>query len=203
MRNFQQDCDEEQREELRRIHRKGCWVVIILSLLVAMACAMSSCKSVKTEVKYNYRDSIITHNTYDTTRVCVRDTIHVESSSGSYKDDELEIQFGSGGGTYNVLTGDATNVSNVKQKSQVKELQNTVTSQAITIDCMSATIDSLRHALNEVQGEEHHEENTKDITPRTGWDRFCTWWTVGSWVVLLLLLVYACWRVYRKYWLHI
>lgn len=173
--------------------------LLIFSLFFVICILLGSCKSIKTDVQYQYRDSVITHHVIDTTHVQGYDTTHIEQSQETYKDNELEIQFGEGGGTYNAQTGEATNVNNVKQKSQVKELQNTVTSQAITIDCMSATIDSLRQALNEVQGEEHHDENTKDITPRSGWDKFCTWWTVGSWILLILL---AAWWAFKKFYLH-
>ena len=178
-------------------------VLLLWCLIVLLAFFCTSCRSIKTEVQYEYRDSVITHHVIDTTHVTVFDTTHVESSSQSYKDDELEIQFGSGGGTYNAQTGEATNVSSVHQKSKEKELQNTIITQAHTIDYQSVTIDSLRQALTEAQGEEHTEQNTADIKPRSGWDRFCTWWTIGTWVALLLLLAYGAWRLYRKFWLHV
>lgn len=203
MRNFQKEFEEEERDELRNLHRKGCIAILIAALFLALACAATSCKSLQSETKYNYRDSTITHIVYDTIRVTITDTLHVTQSNESYRDNEKEIQFGEGGGTYNAQTGDATNVTRVNIKSTEKELQQMVLDYKHIADSLSATNESLRHALAEAHGEEHVQQNTKDITPRSGWDRFCTWWTVGSWVVLLLLLVYACWRVYRKYWLHI
>ena len=173
--------------------------LLIFSLFFAICILLGSCKSIKTDVQYQYRDSIITHHVIDTTHVQVYDTTHIEQSQETHKDDELEIQFGAGGGTYNTQTGEATNVNNVKQKSKEKELQNTITSQAHTIDYQAATIDSLRQALNEAQAEEHMQANTKEITPRSGWDKFCTWWTVGSWILLILL---AAWWAFKKFYLH-
>lgn len=179
---------------------RGMSIFILLFCIFCVICVLlGSCKSIKTDVQYQYRDSVITHHVIDTTHVQVYDTTHIEQSSETYKDDELEIQFGAGGGTYNALTGEATNVNNVKQKSKEKELQNTITSQAHTIDYQASTIDSLRQALNEAQGEEHVQENTKEITPRSGWDKFCTWWTIGSWILMLLALA---WWAFMKFYLH-
>lgn len=203
MRNFQDDFDEKEQEELQKLHRKGCIAILIAALCLAFACAATSCKSVKTEVKYNYRDSIITHYLFDTIHITITDTIHVEASSENESESETEIQFGEGGGTWNAQTGEATNVASVKQSNKEKELQKLNVTYKHIADSASAKCDSLFAANRDLQEQINHQENTKDITPRSGWDRFCTWWTIGSWVVLLLLLVYACWRVYRKYWLHI
>lgn len=177
--------------------------VLIWAIFCAICLLLASCKSVRTEVRYDYRDSVITHHRYDTTRVTVRDTIRVDASSETYKEGDLEITFGTGGGTFNTQTGDATNVASVHQKSREKELQTLILQRDITIDSLHVENDSLRHALTEAQGEEHTQQNTADITPRNGWDRFCTWWTIGSWIVLLILLAYGIWRLYRKFALHI
>lgn len=173
--------------------------LLIFSLFFAICILLGSCKSIKTDVQYQYRDSLITHIVYDTVRVTITDTIHVEQSSETYKDDELEIQFGEGGGTYNSHTGDATNVTNVKQKSKEKELQKMVYDYKHMADSLAVKNDSLTQALHEAQGEEHTQENTKEITPRSGWDKFTTWWTIGSWILMLLALA---WWIFKKFYLH-
>lgn len=198
-RNWKEYLSEEQKHILR-----GFSVFLTIFTIFFLICILlGSCKSIKTDVKYEYRDSIITHVVYDTVHVTVTDTIHVEASSQSQKENETEIFFGEGGGTWNSQTGEATNVTSVKQSSKEKELQKMVFDYRHLVDSQAVQIDSLRQALTEAQGEEHTQQNTAEITPRSGWDRFCTWWTIGTWIVLLGLLVYAGWRVYRKWFLRI
>jgi len=169
------------------------WGVVILCGLLAF----SSCKSIKTDVKYEYRDSIITHYVMDTIRVTITDTIHVEQSSESTKEDMTEIEFGAGGGTYNAQTGEATNVQSVKQSSKEKELQSLVASYKHVADSQSIKIDSLQQVISEAQGEEHLQQNTKEITPRSGWDKFCTWYVIISWI--LIVMAVAWWFVKKFY----
>lgn len=174
-------------------------MVLILAIFFCICFFLGGCQSLQSETKYNYRDSVITHHVIDTTHVQVCDTTHIEQSQETYKDDELEIQFGAGGGTYNALTGEATNVNNVKQKSKEKELQNTITSQAHTIDYQAATIDSLRQALSEAQCEEHTQQNTKEITPRSGYDKFVSW---GFWILFILILAFTAFKIAKWYFIR-
>ena len=170
------------------------WVVFILVCLF-----LGSCKSLQSETKYNYRDSIITHIYYDTVHVTITDTISVHQSTESSKESTTEIHFGEGGGTYNAQTGEATNVQSVKQSSKEKELQDLVAIYRHVADSLAATNDSLQHALTEAHGEEHVQQNTADITPRTGWDRFCTWWVIISWILIILAVAGWC---FKKFYLH-
>jgi len=177
--------------------------LLIWIIFLAICLLLGSCKSVQTQTQIVYKDSTILHTKYDTTKITITDTIHVEASSGSESESETVIQFGEGGGTYNAITGQATNVVNVQQSSKDKEYQQIIKDQSITIDKRDATIDSLYIANRDLQEKIDHQENTKEITPRSGWDKFCTWWFIGSCIVLLLLLAYGCWRLYRKFYLHI
>jgi len=177
--------------------------ILIWLMVMLIGWFVFGCKSIQTEVQYQYRDSVITHTVYDTSRVTVTDTIHVEASNQHESENQTEIQFGAGGGTYNAQTGEATNVVNVKQSSKEKELQQIVLNYRHAVDSTEAKCDSLYAANRDLQEQIEHKENTKDITPRSGWDKFCTWWFVGSCIVLLLLLAYGCWRLYRKFYLHV
>lgn len=177
---------------------------LLIGCFVWMCIAMcAGCKSIQTETQINYHDSTIMHHRYDTTRITITDTLHVEASAERDKESETEIVFGHGGGTWNAVTGEATNVANVKQASRERELQKEVTTYKHVADSAFAMCDSLYRANHDLQEQIEQQQNTKDITPRSGWDRFTTWWFIGSVVVLLLLLAYGAWRLYRKYYLHI
>lgn len=177
--------------------------LLIWAIALIIIVMLVGCKSVQSQTQVNYKDTTIVHKIIDTTRIYITDTIHVEASSGSESESQTVIQFGEGGGTYNAITGQATNVANVQQASKDKEYQQTIRDQKTTIDQRDATIDSLYRANSELHEQIELQQNTKDITPRSGWDNFTTWWFIGSVIVLLLLLAYAVWRIYRKFFLHI
>ena len=184
--------------------QKDTFVIIGKVFLIwALACLMCvmffSCKSVQTETVINYKDSTIVHTITDTTHITVTDTIHVEASKENESESETEIQFGEGGGTWNALTGEATNVINVKQSTREKELQQMVMNYKHEADSASAKCDSLYAANHDLQEQIEHQENTKEITPRSGWDKFCTWWTIGSWILILLAIGWWC---FKKFYLH-
>ena len=157
-RNWKELISEEQKHVLRNFSV----FLVIFTIFFLICILLGSCKSVKTEVQYQYRDSVITHYVTDTTHVTVVDTTHVEISSDSQKENETEIHFGEGGGTYNAQTGVATNVISVKQSSKEKELQSMVLTQKNTIDSLAAANNLLQQSISEIQDNEHHEENTND-----------------------------------------
>lgn len=176
---------------------------LVWIIFLAICLLLGSCKSIQTETQIAYKDSTIYHTITDTSYVTITDTIHVEASKENESESNTEIQFGEGGGTYNMQTGEMTNVANLKLSSTVKELQKmNVTYKHIT-DSATAKCDSLYAANRDLQEQLEHRENTKDITPRSGWDKFTTWWFIGSCIVLLLLLAYGAWRLYRKFYLHV
>jgi len=198
MRNFQDKFEEEEREELLKLHRKGC-IAVLFAILVAIECAATSCKSMNMDVNHDVRDSIILHHVYDTVRVTIIDSVRAEKKGESEKESTTELTFGEGGGTYNSHTGEATNVLSVKQSSKEKELQHQLLNYVHIVDSQAVKIDSLQQAITELHHDEHMEQNTKDITPRSGWDRFCTWWTIGSWILILLAVA---WWLFKKFYLH-
>lgn len=173
--------------------------LLIFSIFFAICILLGSCKTIKTETQIVYKDSTIVHTITDTAHITVTDTIHVEASKENESESETEIVFGDGGGTWNATTGEATNVASVKQSSKEKELQKLNATYKHIADSASAKCDSLFAANRNLQEQINHQENTKEITPRGGWDKFCTWWTIGSWIVMLLLLA---WWVFKKFYLH-
>ena len=181
---------------MKTIHR----LIIGLCLFFAALLLFGSCKSVQAVEKVNYRDSTILHHHYDTTHITLTDTIHVTASNESERESETEIVFGAGGGTYNAHTGEATNVAGVKQSSKEKELQQLVLNQVTTINRQSATIDSLNATIKQLKKESEEKQNTSDIKPqRNGWDRFCTWYVIISWILVALCVA---WWAFKRFHLH-
>lgn len=175
---------------MERVHK----LTLVILLFLAAVLLLGSCKSMQNIEKVNYRDSVITHHVYDTTRITITDTIKVEASKESEKESETEIVFGEGGGTYNAQTGEATNVQSVKQSNKERELQQLVYNQQTTIDQQSATIDEQQNRITQLEQEVEEKQNTSDIKPkRNGWDRFCTWWFVVT--AILLLVKIAVWAM--------
>lgn len=182
---------------MERVHK----LTLVILLFLAAVLLLGSCKSMQSVEKVNYIDSVITHQVYDTTRITIADTIKVEASRESEKESETEIVFGAGGGTYNAQTGEATNVQSVKQSSKERELQQLVYNQQTTIDQQSATIDEQQNRITQLEQEVEEKQNTADIKPkRNGWDRFCTWYTIISWLLIILCIA---WWAFKKFYLHI
>lgn len=173
--------------------------LLIFSLFFAICVLLGSCKTIKTETQIVYKDSTIVHTITDTAHITITDTIHVEASKENESESETEIVFGDGGGTWNATTGEATNVASVKQSSKEKELQKLNATYKHIADSASAKCDSLFAANRDLQEQINHQENTKEITPRSGWDKFTTWWTIGSWILMLLALA---WWIFKKFYLH-
>ena len=181
---------------MKLIHR----IILGTGIFLAALLIFGSCKSMQSVEKVNYRDSVITQIVYDTTHITITDTIKVTASSESKKESDTEIVFGEGGGTYNAQTGEATNVAGVKVSSKEEELRQLVIDQRTTIDQQSATIDEQNTRISELESELEQKQNTSDIKPkRNGWDRFCTWWVVISWILIALCIA---WWAFKKFYLH-
>ena len=83
----------------------------ILMLLVSIL--LFSCKSVKTttndQSSYNSKDSVRTVIIERVDSFIARDTLIIRDTTYLEQEKNTSIQFGSGGGTYNAITGEATN----------------------------------------------------------------------------------------------
>ena len=184
--------------------REGCFrglmaVIAGVAIICVLALLFTGCKSVQVKENINYRDSVISHHKYDTTRITFTDTLHVTASSESERESDTDIVFGSGGGTYNTQTGEATNVVGVKQSKKEKELQQLVVVQKTTIDKQSAIIDEQKEQITKLEKELEEKQNTADIVPqRKSWDRFCAWYTIISWVLVLLIVA---WKLFKRFYL--
>ena len=165
------------------------WVVFILVCLF-----LGSCRSVQQVVEYQYRDSVIVH--HDTTHTCITDTNHVEQHVVVTDTTHIVIQFGAGGGTYNAQTGQATNVSGVQQSTYHNEQRDSTAFYKHQVESLTASNDSLSQSIGNYKSELKKEQA---VPKRTGWDRFCTWWVIISWILIILAVAWWC---FKKFYLR-
>ena len=169
-------------------------------LFLVCSVLLIGCKSVQTVHKADLRDSVAVQYRYDTTHITITDTLRVEIIKDSEKEQQTEIVFGDGGGSYNASTGQTENVKSVRQSNKEKELAKTVSRLTETVTEQSVRIDSLQQVLKAYKIMTDTKQNTADIKPkRSGWDKFCTWCVIISWALMLL---YAVWWAFKKFYLH-
>ena len=155
-------------------------------LIMFVALCFAGCKSVQVSEKVNVRDSVAVRY-QDSTRWNIRDSVHIIEHHVTIKDSTgLTIQFGDGGGTYNAKTGEATNVAGVHQTDTHHEQRDsTAHYRNLTAD-YAHTADSIANRYNTLQTE--YAKVSKQ--PRTGYDRFCSWFFWITAILLLLVIAY-------------
>ncbi|MBQ5901020.1 MAG: hypothetical protein IIW86_04070 [Clostridia bacterium] len=92
MTNFRQDWEDEEREELRRTHRRGC-IAIVIAWLMALALLATGCKKVQAvvapQVKTITERDTLTLQLHDSVYITVRefvkgDTVRKDSTVYRY-----------------------------------------------------------------------------------------------------------------------
>lgn len=170
---------------------------LLLALLVLM---LGGCKSSQSSMHIDRRDSVMYAFRYDTTHVSVVDTTYTHVSVERQADDSTVIVFVAGGGSYNVLTGQADGVAGMRTSRKERELSQLIAQQATLLEAQQCTIDSLRQRLKvqKIMGVE--KENTGDIKPKTsGWHRFLVGWFWVTLAVLIVWMGWTVWKIYRKF----
>lgn len=162
-------------------------LAIAAAAMLFMFLCLHGCKTVQVSEHVNYRDSTVI-NYHDSVRWNVRDSVRVIEHHVTLQDSShLVIQFGQGGGTYNALTGEATNVAGVHQTDTHHEQRDSTAFYRQQASDYARTCDSLAYACQLWQRDYERAEKKA----RTGYDRFCSWW---FWVTaILLLLKLAAW----------
>ena len=167
------------------------WQIIVAVVCVALFLWMvQSCAPQKnlTEV-IQYKDSTIYHHVFDTTRVTIVDSVQVSATTQSESQSETTYTFADGG-TFNATTGEATNVSSVSTKSSQKDNATTSLTATHRADSLAARVDSLMQLNVALQEQLEASQAPAPRPERSGWDKFCTKWFIGSALLLLLLLLW-------------
>lgn len=151
--------------------------LLSIAFIAFLLMLFSGCKTIKTErtdlstiVKNDSVRTEIKHVT-DT----VYQTIYVtqKDSTTSEKQSSTEIVFGSGGGTWNATTGEATNVQSVKTNETEKNLRLQVSSLESQLSNLHRELQSRNDSIAKLNQQnnvsEKHEEKT-----RSGW----YWWLI-------------------------
>lgn len=163
--------------------------VIAVALFLWM---VQGCASLNNNLKevVNYKDSTIYHHVYDTTHVTVIDSVRVDNSSQSESKSETTINFGTNGGTYNAATGEATNVSSISSISSHKDNSTTSVTATHREDSLAVQVDSLKQLNVSLQEQLEAAQSPVPKPKRSGWDKFCTRWFIGSAILILVLLLW-------------
>lgn len=173
---------------------------IVLAFFVAaiLLCAilLSGCKTVHDVTQSASSESITKEMLHDTVYITVHDTIYLESKTEKENTEQSDFEFVDGGGSIvldslgNLLRMEG--IKNMRLSKTEKEQAHTIEVQAHTIEVQKSTIDSLRQEIKCYQIMSEHKENTKDITPRSGYDKFTSWW---FWISIVILLLIVFWWV--------
>ena len=169
------------------------WLLFFAICLLLGFCS-TGCRSVQQVVEYQYRDSVIVH--HDTTHTYVVDTNYVEQHVIVTDTSHIVIQFGEGGGTYNAQTGQATNVSGVQQSTFHNEQRDSMAFYKHEVETLTASNDSLSQSIGNYKSELKKEQA---VPKRSGWDRFCMWWVIISWILIILAVAWWC---FKKFYLR-
>lgn len=177
------------------------WFVVVFVVffsLLSMCSCVTSRVATDTDVQTRWHDStrVQVVAVYDTTHVV--DTTRIVITEQSTSSETADVVFGSGGGTYNTRTGEATNVVGVRTSAEVSELKQTNALLTHELTQARAATDSLAQRLTDY---ENHTTIDEDVVrTRSAWDTFCSVFTIAA--LLVGLLAVAIWAI-RRFYLHI
>ena len=174
---------------------KAMFVLIVAILLF-------SCKSVKTttndESSYKSKDSIRTVVVERVDSFIERDTLIIRDTTYLEQEKNTSIQFGVGGGTYNAITGEATNILSLNLNETLTQLQITNRIQASTIIDLTKENALLQNKVSSVDEKKDIQTSVKE-TPNS-WQ---TWLIVGLILgaILMFALIYTLKKLPLTQWL--
>jgi hypothetical protein len=129
--------------------------------------------SVKNEV---WQDSTITNKEEQKTEIMTDKEVVKDNTT---------ITFGEGGGTFNVITGNATNVSKVQSDKQSEKLKEELNQMQIKLNQTQITLQSVRDSIANIDRTMDIESEVEE-TYQASW----YWWlAIGALLMLVLIVV--------------
>lgn len=171
-------------------------------LLLLVSVLLFSCKSVKSitndQSSYNSKDSIRTVIIERVDSFIARDTLIIRDTTYLEQEKNTSIQFGAGGGTYNAITGEATNILSLNLNETLTQLQITNRIQASTIIDLTKENALLQNKVSSVDEKKDIQTSVKE-TPNS-WQ---TWLIVGLILgaILMFALIYTLKKLPLTQWL--
>ena len=171
-------------------------------LLLLVSVLLFSCKSVKTttndQSSYNSKDSIRTIIIERVDSFIVRDTLIIRDTTYLEQEKNTSIQFGAGGGTYNAITGEATNILSLNLNETLTQLQITNRIQASTIIDLTKENALLQNKVSSVDEKKDIQTSVKE-TPNNWY-----WWLIIGVILgaaLMFCLIFALKKIPATSWL--
>lgn len=139
--------------------------------LLALLC--TACRTTQIEQTAHYQDSIRTVITYDTLRITIADTLHLDATAQWEQLTTTHIVFADSGGYYNTTTGEMHAVRSIQRNDRQQRQDRLIASYQQTIEQDRLHIERLETHIAQLKQQLTHRQNTQDITPKAnGWHRF-------------------------------
>jgi FtsZ-interacting cell division protein ZipA len=162
---------------------------IIVGLLVVLTLLLCGCKTTKTTIvdKSEIRDStsVKLEVWQDSTLTNKEEQKSEIKTDKEITKDNTTITFGEGGGTFNVITGDATNVSKVQSDKQSEKLKEELNQTQIKLQETQIKLQSVMDSIANIDRTMDIESETEE-TYQASW----YWWlAIGALLMLVLIVV--------------
>lgn len=168
----------------------GCLLFLGKAFFIGfLAFLLFGCKSIQSSLN---DQSVITKSDSVKT-ITVRDSVFVEiekiivkrDTLYREKEDNTNITFGPGGGSYNQNTGEFTNVSGVRISKREKELSSKIEIIQDKLKQSQVIITSLQDSISKLNQQNNIKSTHKELY-RTTW----YWWLIiGAGLMLILIMI--------------
>jgi FtsZ-interacting cell division protein ZipA len=172
---------------------------IIVGILVVLVLLLCGCKTTKTTIvdKSEIRDStsVKLEVWQDSTLTNKEEQKSEIKTDKEITKDNTTITFGEGGGTFNVITGDATNVSKVQSDKQSEKLKEELNQTQIKLNQTQITLQSVRDSIANI-------DRTMDIQTETEETYQMDWyWFMIIGALLMLIAIVVLRKIPQTSWL--
>ena len=163
--------------------------VVLFGCIMAIVILICSCKTTKSTIndKSEIKDSTRVETTFrqDSTLTQQNTETTQETSEKEVTTEDTTITFGSGGGTYNTNTGEATNVSSIKTSKESERLKTELSTLQEKYKQSQSTLQSIRDSIAKIDRDMDIESKVEE-TYQASW----YWWlAIGALLMLVAIVV--------------